>query len=92
VGTSERVVHIRDRPPPDGAPALRGWSYDELRSLHVLEERDGQSIVIEPERGPLVPVAIRRDDREAAFQAATVLQLLIAQAHRPGATRSGVPR
>ena len=92
VGTSERVVHVSDHPPPDGAAGLHVWSYDELRSLHVLEEHDGESIVIEPERGPLVPVPIPRDDREAAFQAATVFQLLIAQAHRAGAIRSGVRR
>jgi hypothetical protein len=73
-------VHTRTE--PGGRPAVHRWRYDELRSLQVLDERGGGSIVIEPLRGPLVPVPIRAAEREEAFQAATVFELLIARAHR----------
>ncbi len=90
-GTSDRVVH---RPlAPEGAPPLHEWRYHELRSLQVLDDGGtGGTIVIEPVRGPLVPISIRVSDREAAFQAATVFELLIARAQRAGGIRVGSRR
>lgn len=85
-GTSSRVVHRRAE--PGGGLTRHEWAYDELRSLHVLEADDGGSIVIEPLHGPLVPLSIESDQREEAFQAATVLALLIARAQRASPIRA----
>ena len=80
VGTADVVVHRRAD--PDGSSSVQRWRYRDLRSLHVLEDPGGGSIVIEPRRGPLVPVPILADQREEAYQAATVFELLIARAER----------
>jgi hypothetical protein len=79
-GTSRRVVHVRRE--PGGGGVVREWEYGELRSLHVFDTEDGGSLVIEPRSGPLVPIAIAPEEREQAFQSATVLSLLIARAER----------
>jgi len=83
VGTADRV--IRRRRDPAGDVDARAWGYDELRGVQVLDAPDGGAIVIEPLRGSLVPVPIPPDSREEAFQAATVLSLLIARAQRRSA-------
>jgi hypothetical protein len=84
-GTADRIV--RRRLEPDGHWSAHEWRYADLRSLNVLDAADGGAIVIEPLRGPLVPVPISPDAREEAFQAATVLALLIARAQHGAALR-----
>jgi hypothetical protein len=88
-GTSTGVVHRRMA---GDAWAVHEWAYADLRSLHVSEAGEGGSIVIEPRRGPLVPIAIGPDEREEAFQAATVFNLLIARADRSSPIRNAVRR
>jgi hypothetical protein len=83
VGTSNRVVHRRAD--QTGNATIREWAYADLRSVQVVDGghgRDPGSIVIEPVRGPLVPVPLAEGEREEAFQAATVFELLIARAQR----------
>lgn len=89
-GTSSRVVHRRVE--VGGRWSVNEWQYGDLRSLHVIDGGDGGSIVIEPVRGPLVPIAIEPERREEAFQAATVFELLIARAHRDAPVRSASQR
>jgi hypothetical protein len=89
-GTSSRVVHRRTE--TTGRWTVQEWRYGDLRSLHVIDGRDGGSIVIEPLRGPLVPIPIEPADREAAFQAATVFELLIARAQRQAPIRPSFRR
>jgi hypothetical protein len=93
VGTSKHVVHRRTD--QAGGATVREWEYRDLRSVHVIEggrSGEGGSIVIEPIRGPLVPVPIAAAEREDAFQAATVFELLIARAQRSVPMRNSVHR
>jgi hypothetical protein len=89
-GTSSRVIHRRAD--GGGGWAIHEWHYEELRSLQVTEAGDGGSIVIEPRHGPLVPIAVGREQREEAFQAATVFNLLIARAQRQIPVRGPIRR
>jgi hypothetical protein len=93
VGSSNRVVHRRAGQAGDAT--IREWEYRDLRSVHVVDGghgRDAASIVIEPVRGPLVPVPLAEGEREEAFQAATVFELLIARAQRSVPIRSSLRR
>ena len=93
IGTSNRVVHRRAD--QTGDATIREWEYGDLRSVQVVDGghgRDAASIVIEPVRGPLVPVPLAEGEREEAFQAATVFELLIARAQRSAPTRRSIRR
>ncbi|HEY3522787.1 MAG TPA: hypothetical protein VGK63_03700 [Candidatus Limnocylindrales bacterium] len=80
VGTGDGIVHRRTS--PGGEVTVHEWSYADIRSFHIVGGGDAGSIVIEPAHGPLVPVAIDPDRTEEAYQAATVLGLLVARAQR----------
>jgi hypothetical protein len=87
-GTTSGVVHRR----VDGANVVvREWPYTEVRSFRILDDPDGGAIVIDPRHGPLVSIPIAPESREEAYQAATVLGLLVARAERSGAASTSRP-
>jgi hypothetical protein len=86
-GTTTGIVHRR----AGTDAATREWPYTDIRSFRILDDADGGAIVIDPRHGPLVSVPIAPESREEAYQAATVLGLLVARAERSGAPSTRRP-
>ena len=79
-GRGNGIVH--QRIDDAGEAIVREWSYGDIRSFQVVDGGIGRSIVIEPVHGTLVAIPIDPDRTEEAYQAATVLGLLVARSQR----------